>query len=313
MSARSQGICQQSASLRKRFVHISRKRFPEDAICTDVDKTLPQGRAFLVFSNGQKFDRWAPNGLPTGHKFLACGHDRPGVQVGPETNQCVNREVETRDAHFLSSMRRVYYHFGRRGVAIRIAGGWDTFSEPDNDSTELERIRYARAYILEMIGGYLMPDLSRNRVHLKWLMKHVDFRAAGEISWGSAVLATLYREMWNHSASYAGIPISLEDIRLLLDQRSETQDELFQNPNVWHVNVSLVNYAIVEMHQLDRVLRQFGFRQPIPVAPEVLDDEHKMTYGNCIWIDRYITQHISKCGRTGMIIYLLGNRSSFLS
>ncbi|MBA0788207.1 hypothetical protein Gotri_028155 [Gossypium trilobum] len=50
--------------------------------------------------------------------------------------------------------------------------GWlrDTFPEPRNDSTEVERIRYAPAYILEMIG-------------------------AGELSWGSAVLSTLYREM----------------------------------------------------------------------------------------------------------------------
>ncbi|MFQ6646220.1 hypothetical protein Gotur_020245 [Gossypium turneri] len=32
----------------------------------------------------------------------------------------------------------------------------DTFPEPGNDSTEVERKRYARAYILEMIGGYLM-------------------------------------------------------------------------------------------------------------------------------------------------------------
>ncbi|MFQ6630985.1 hypothetical protein Gotur_009667 [Gossypium turneri] len=119
--------------------------------------------------------------------------------------------------------------------------GWlrDTFSDSDDDSTELERIRYARAYILQIIG-------------------------AGELSWGSAVLATLYREMcgamrpskakiggclsllqswarfrfpflrpvdhpytfplitrWNHSASYARLPTSLEDIRLLLDQQSE--------------------------------------------------------------------------------------------
>ncbi|MFQ6627542.1 hypothetical protein Gotur_004770 [Gossypium turneri] len=29
------------------------------------------------------------------------------------------------------------------------------------------------------------------------------------------------------------------------------------------------------MHQTDRVLRQFRFRQSIPVTPEVLDDEHK--------------------------------------
>ncbi|KAG8481352.1 hypothetical protein CXB51_026288 [Gossypium anomalum] len=53
-------------------------------------------------------------------------------------------------------------------------------------------------------------------------------------------------------------------------------DEHLQNPNAWHVKVPLVNFAIVEMHQSDRVLRQFGFRQPIPMAPEVLDDYHKI-------------------------------------
>ncbi|MFQ6658501.1 hypothetical protein Gotur_027738, partial [Gossypium turneri] len=118
----------------------------------------------------------------------------------------------------------------------RIEMGWlrDTFPDPDDDSTEVERIRYARAYILQIIR-------------------------AGELSWGSAVLATLYREMcgatrpskvkiggclsllqswarfcfpflrhrvdhpytfplittWNHLASYARLPTSLEDIRLL--------------------------------------------------------------------------------------------------
>ncbi|MBA0840728.1 hypothetical protein Goarm_003286 [Gossypium armourianum] len=40
-----------------------------------------------------------------------------------------------------------------------------------------------------------MPDLSRNLVHLRWLLKLVDFRAARELSWGSVVLSTLYREM----------------------------------------------------------------------------------------------------------------------
>ncbi|KAG8499333.1 hypothetical protein CXB51_005850 [Gossypium anomalum] len=220
----------------------------------------------------------------------------------------------------------------------RIEMGWlrDKFPELDNDSTELERIQYARAYIIEMVGGYLMSDLSRNLVHLRWLLKLVDFRAAGELSWGSAVLATLYKKMcgatrpnkakiegclsllqswawfrfsflrprvdhpytfslitrWNHSASYVGIPTSLEDIRLLLDQQSEAKfqwtpyeyptiravisDEFLQNPNVWHVKVPLVNYATVEMHESDRVLWQFGFRQPIFVAPEVFDDEHKV-------------------------------------
>ncbi|KAH1107455.1 hypothetical protein J1N35_011223 [Gossypium stocksii] len=152
-----------------------------------------------------------------------------------------------------------------------------------------------------------MLDLSRNLIHLRWLLKLVDFRAAGELSWGSAVLATLYKEMcgvmrpnkakiggclsllqswarfrfpflrprvdhlytfslitrWNHLASYVGIPTSLEDIRRLLDQRSEAQ-------------VPLVNSSTVEMHQSNRVLQQFEFQQLIPVAPEVFDDKHKV-------------------------------------
>ncbi|MFQ6655716.1 hypothetical protein Gotur_026145 [Gossypium turneri] len=41
----------------------------------------------------------------------------------------------------------------------------DWGAELENDSTEVERIRYARAYILEMIRSYLMPNLSRNLVH----------------------------------------------------------------------------------------------------------------------------------------------------
>ncbi|MBA0664116.1 hypothetical protein Goklo_004168, partial [Gossypium klotzschianum] len=87
-------------------------------------------------------------------------------------------------------------------ILDNIYGGWiemswlrDTFPEPGNNSIEVERIRYARAYILEMIGGYLMSDLSRNLVHLRWLLKLVDFRAADKFSWESAVLATLYQEL----------------------------------------------------------------------------------------------------------------------
>ncbi|MBA0670831.1 hypothetical protein Goklo_029143, partial [Gossypium klotzschianum] len=58
--------------------------------------------------------------------------------------------------------------------------------------------------------------------------------------------------------------------------RAVISDEYLQNPNGWHVKVLLVNFTTVEMHQSDRVLRQFRFRQPIPVAPEVLDDHQKI-------------------------------------
>ncbi|MBA0628615.1 hypothetical protein Godav_023318 [Gossypium davidsonii] len=91
-----------------------------------------------------------------------------------------------------------------------------------------------------MIGGYLMLELSRNLIHLRWLLKLIDFRATGEFSWGSTVLATLYREMYGATppnkakiicclsllqswARYVGIPTTLEDIRFLLHQQSEAQ------------------------------------------------------------------------------------------
>ncbi|KAH1038329.1 hypothetical protein J1N35_040072 [Gossypium stocksii] len=60
------------------------------------------------------------------------------------------------------------------------------------------------------------------------------------------------------------------------DIRAVILDEFFQNLNIWHVKVPLVNYATVEMHQTGRVLRQFRFQKSIFVAPEVLDDEHKI-------------------------------------
>ncbi|MFQ6671314.1 hypothetical protein Gotur_035899 [Gossypium turneri] len=178
----------------------------------------------------------------------------------------------------------------------------NNFAELVKDSTKERIERYTRAYILQIVEGILMPDKSQNLVHLRWLLKLVNFRGAGELSWGSAVLATLYREMcraikpekikigdsfyyYNHEfgtafhfyvldmpPSHVGLPIELKDIQLLLDQRSEVDfewtsyddstireiisEEFFVNPNAWHVKISLVVYATVEMHEANRVLRQ---------------------------------------------------------
>ncbi|PPR81843.1 hypothetical protein GOBAR_AA38873 [Gossypium barbadense] len=208
-----------------------------------------------------------------------------------------------------------FWHMATVGRGCQIEMGWDTFPESDDDSTEVERIRYARAYILQIIGGYLMPDLSRNLVHLIWLLKLVDFRAMcgatrpskAKIGGCLSLLQSRARfrfpflrhrvyhlytfpliTRWNRPATFARLPTSLEDIRLLLDQRSEAQtpyedptiqavipDEYFQNRNGWYVKVSLVNFATVEIHQSDRVLRKFRFRQPIPVALKVEQKERR--------------------------------------
>ncbi|KAH1055942.1 hypothetical protein J1N35_034007 [Gossypium stocksii] len=156
------------------------------------------------------------------------------------------------------------------------------FGELDEDLAEVEREQHTRAYILMIIGGILLPDKSRSLVHLRWMLKLVNFKEVGELSWGYAVLATFYREMcwvaqprkikisgcmlllqswaryrlpfyvlkqtpthshlWNHGRSCARLMKEVRDIQLLLDQRSKEEES-------------------------DRVLWQFEFRQSIPVAP----------------------------------------------
>ncbi|KAK5846005.1 hypothetical protein PVK06_002271 [Gossypium arboreum] len=94
------------------------------------------------------------------------------------------------------------------------------------------------------------------------------------------------------------IPIHNETPYEDLAIRVVIPDEFFQNLNIWHVKVPLVNYTTIEMHQKDGVLWQFRFRQSIPVIPKVLNDEYKIDLR-----DRYSSLNISKFGKIGMVIY----------
>ncbi|XP_031266292.1 serine/threonine-protein phosphatase 7 long form homolog [Pistacia vera] len=53
---------------------------------------------------------------------------------------------------------------------------------------------YAKAYILDLLGS-LFPDKSGLDVQLIFLPLLRDFKYAGKFSWGSVVLAYLYREL----------------------------------------------------------------------------------------------------------------------
>ncbi|MBA0879649.1 hypothetical protein Goshw_020609 [Gossypium schwendimanii] len=75
-----------------------------------------------------------------------------------------------------------------------------------------------------MIEGYLMPDLSRNLVHLRWLLKLVDFRARLSIT--TTIMGSISLSIFTSSSeppiyipahNDVGIPTALKDIRLLLD------------------------------------------------------------------------------------------------
>ncbi|XP_020263980.1 serine/threonine-protein phosphatase 7 long form homolog [Asparagus officinalis] len=72
----------------------------------------------------------------------------------------------------------------------------DTFSVPlPFDAPPILIEQHARAYIMHMIGSILFPDSSKDKVHARWLPLIGDLDTCGALSWGSAVLAYLYREM----------------------------------------------------------------------------------------------------------------------
>ncbi|KAE8678756.1 ATP-dependent 6-phosphofructokinase 3 [Hibiscus syriacus] len=93
----------------------------------------------------------------------------------------------------------------------RIALSWlkANFEVLNENASEDQAKACARAYILRIIGGILMPDKSRNQVHCMWLRHLIDFDEAGRYSWGAAVLAFLFREMcratnYKKTANYYG-------------------------------------------------------------------------------------------------------------
>ncbi|KAH1039929.1 hypothetical protein J1N35_041672 [Gossypium stocksii] len=69
------------------------------------------------------------------------------------------------------------------------------FNRLDEDSIKVQREQHTRGHIFMITEGFLMPDKSRNIVQLRWLLKLIDFREVGELSSGSSMLETLYREM----------------------------------------------------------------------------------------------------------------------
>ncbi|GFY93798.1 hypothetical protein Acr_09g0002440 [Actinidia rufa] len=70
-----------------------------------------------------------------------------------------------------------------------------TFDVLPEHADDVSVQRHARAYILRLIGGLLLTDYSQTLVRVAYLPFLLDLDAAGACSWGSAVLAILYRSM----------------------------------------------------------------------------------------------------------------------
>ncbi|MFQ6655798.1 hypothetical protein Gotur_026196 [Gossypium turneri] len=69
------------------------------------------------------------------------------------------------------------------------------FGQLSATATEGELMCAARAYIMHILGGVLLPDANNNKVHLMYLPLLADLSSVSSYSWGSAILAMLYREL----------------------------------------------------------------------------------------------------------------------
>ncbi|MBA0710887.1 hypothetical protein Golax_010142, partial [Gossypium laxum] len=112
-------------------------------------------------------------------------------------------ELYLREVDFSHVALLVYYHSRGRVVIVEVVGGWDllglvpemiyggqikmswlrrNFEGLDEDLTEVKKERHVRTYIFQITRAILMPDKSQNLIHLKWLLKLVNFREADELS-----------------------------------------------------------------------------------------------------------------------------------
>ncbi|KAH7835639.1 hypothetical protein Vadar_028238 [Vaccinium darrowii] len=165
-------------------------------------------------------------------------------------------------------------------------------NEEDNDEVVRQK---ARGFILRLLGGTIFADHSGTQVHLCWLTLLEDFDVAGRKSWGSAALGWLYYG-WDDDFTMPDVAKSVVGhYRHALDILRPEQvnwtpydDELIDSlpvycsagSAIWRAHVPLICFATVEMHQPERVRRQFGRRQHIPPTSEVVRVSHGKTLRN---------------------------------
>ncbi|RYR21836.1 hypothetical protein Ahy_B03g067147 isoform A [Arachis hypogaea] len=118
---------------------------------------------------------------------------------------------------------------------------------------------------------------SGNRIHIRWVPFVARLEEMGGYSWGSAALAWLYRCMCRvanrHVVKWSGYNPGISEKGSRVQMPYSTPDVLQvfhsevlepRHTMLWRCVTSLIYFAMVEWHQVDRVLPQFGGVQPPP-------------------------------------------------
>nr|XP_025702709.1 protein MAIN-LIKE 1-like [Arachis hypogaea] len=160
--------------------------------------------------------------------------------------------------------------------AVNCSWFQETFGEcPDRADDETVR-RYARAYIMMLLGTQMFGDKSGNRIHIRWLPYIVRLEEMGTYSWGSAALswpAGYETFSWPLASRWSGYNPSgsekgprVEMWRLTID-RLQDREMPYSTPDVlqavypealeprhmalWRSVTSLIYFAVIEWHQIE--------------------------------------------------------------
>ncbi|KAH1210423.1 Serine/threonine-protein phosphatase 7 long form [Glycine max] len=176
------------------------------------------------------------------------------------------------------------------------------FAQINNHDDEEQVRRFTRAWILRFIGGVLFVNKSSNKVSLRYLQFLRDFRDCNTYAWDLPYLL-FYTERCAGILNFnlctwlrrENQHISNDDVRVFrrkLDimKRHEFVWEPYTTTVIsllppicivgsvaWFAVVPLICFQVIEWHQPDRVLRQFGMQQPIPGSPSQPLNIHGIT------------------------------------
>ncbi|KAA0043537.1 serine/threonine-protein phosphatase 7 long form-like protein [Cucumis melo var. makuwa] len=114
------------------------------------------------------------------HRRVELSEERGSVS-GLTFDYCTSRALETRDPHISHAMWGVQDHPAGCCSAVGVASGWGAsdriikFEElpPDADIVSIQR--YARAYIMQLIGGFIFADKSNTLVYCMFSQFLFDF------------------------------------------------------------------------------------------------------------------------------------------
>jgi hypothetical protein len=92
------------------------------------------------------------------------------------------------------------------GLCVQLTWVESLFNRMPAQPTQEELLQQLRIYIFYLFGKILFPDTSGDRVHTMYLPLLEDMSTIKSYSWGSAVLASLYRGLCDVTLSKKAKP-----------------------------------------------------------------------------------------------------------